>query len=189
MTEWEGRSPDGANGSRECAPDDRLRVIRTSPKPRVSLRSTRATNLDFIQPQFCDLAARAREFFLNIPPPEDQRAQGMPGTRRARSLACKNKKAYEHSHHGHTGSPGIPRAMVLTVSFALSPVTGLFCHRRFAGIIPQNLTPASGRQDHTTSPSAKWRSRQQRRLRPPDPALYVRDDRETPLERSGTELQ
>jgi hypothetical protein len=26
-------------------------------------------------------------------------------------------------------SPGIPRAMVLTVSFALSPVTGLFCHR------------------------------------------------------------
>jgi hypothetical protein len=26
-------------------------------------------------------------------------------------------------------SPGIPRAMVLTVSFALSSVTGLFCHR------------------------------------------------------------
>ena len=27
-------------------------------------------------------------------------------------------------------SPGIPHAMVLTVSFALSPVTGLSCHRR-----------------------------------------------------------
>src|SRR5205085_1203012 len=27
-------------------------------------------------------------------------------------------------------TPGIPRAMVLTVSFALSPVTGLFCHCR-----------------------------------------------------------
>ena len=26
-------------------------------------------------------------------------------------------------------SPGIPRAMVLTVSFELSPVTGLVCHR------------------------------------------------------------
>jgi hypothetical protein len=26
-------------------------------------------------------------------------------------------------------SPGIPCAMVLTVSFVLSPVTGLFCHR------------------------------------------------------------
>jgi len=26
-------------------------------------------------------------------------------------------------------SPGIPRAMVLTVSFVLSPAIGLFCHR------------------------------------------------------------
>jgi hypothetical protein len=26
----------------------------------------------------------------------------------------------------HTGTPGIPRAMVLTVSFALFPVIGLF---------------------------------------------------------------
>jgi hypothetical protein len=34
------------------------------------------------------------------------------------------------SHHGHAGSPGIPRAMVLTAYFALSPVTGLVCHRR-----------------------------------------------------------
>jgi hypothetical protein len=29
-------------------------------------------------------------------------------------------------------TPGIPRAMVLTVSFALSSVTGLVCHRRLA---------------------------------------------------------
>jgi hypothetical protein len=34
------------------------------------------------------------------------------------------------SHHGHAGSPGIPRAMVLTAYFALSPVTELSCHRR-----------------------------------------------------------
>ena len=47
-------------------------------------------------------------------------------------------------------------------------------------IIP-NLTPASGRQDHTTSPSARVRSRQQRRPRPSHPLPYVRDDRETPL--------
>jgi hypothetical protein len=54
--------------------------------------------------------------------------------------------------------------MVLTVSFVLSPVTGLFCHRRprtnvvpkpgRADITSANLTPASGRQDHTTSPYA-----------------------------------
>jgi hypothetical protein len=43
--------------------------------------------------------------------------------------------------------------MVLTVSFALSPVIGLFCHRH-QRIISANLTPASRRQDHTTSPSA-----------------------------------
>ena len=34
-------------------------------------------------------------------------------------------------------SPGIPRAMVLTVSFVLSPVTGLSCHRRLRIIIRQ----------------------------------------------------
>src|ERR1700737_1963493 len=42
--------------------------------------------------------------------------------------------------------------MVLTVSFVLSPVIGLVCHRRWQ--IIANLTPASRRQDHTTSPSA-----------------------------------
>jgi hypothetical protein len=76
--------------------------------------------------------------------------------------------------------------MVLTVSFVLSPVTGLVCHRRLRKLPSANLTPASGRQDHTTSPSAGRRSRQQRRLRPSHPASYVRDDRETPLRGNGT---
>src|SRR5258708_25713767 len=44
--------------------------------------------------------------------------------------------------------------MVLTVSFVLSPVIGLFCHRHPWNCCPTNLTPASGCQDHTTSPSA-----------------------------------
>ena len=38
----------------------------------------------------------------------------------------------KHTSIVTTGSPerpGLPCAMVLTVSFALSPVTGLFCHR------------------------------------------------------------
>ena len=52
-------------------------------------------------------------------------------------------------------SPDIPRAMVLTGSFALSLATGLFCHHRPREWLPANLTPASGRQDHTTSPSAR----------------------------------
>jgi hypothetical protein len=58
--------------------------------------------------------------------------------------------------------------MVLTASFALSPVIGLVCHRRLADMVlsapgradmpPLNLTPASRRQDHTTSPSASQAS-------------------------------
>src|SRR5258706_12784105 len=60
--------------------------------------------------------------------------------------------------------------MVLTVSFVLSPVTGLDCHRHQrikvssapgrADLTSANLTPASGRQDHTTSPYAAIVSRQ-----------------------------
>jgi hypothetical protein len=100
--------------------------------------------------------------------------------------------------------------MVLTVSFELSPVTGLFCHRRprtnvlskpgWADSTSANLTPASGRQDHTTSPYAAAslvRSLDDRSQAFRQPALQsrraqnaaastasaprVRDDRDTPL--------
>src|SRR6266496_461709 len=44
----------------------------------------------------------------------------------------------KHTSVVTTGSPekpGIPRAMVLTVSFVLSSVTMLFCHRRLADMV------------------------------------------------------
>ena len=59
--------------------------------------------------------------------------------------------------------------MVLTAYFGLSPVTGLVCHHRrqiwrvrarYGRHASAHLTPASGRQDHTTSPSASNISRQ-----------------------------
>jgi hypothetical protein len=60
-------------------------------------------------------------------------------------------------HGGRTtGSTGAFRLSLrdgVTVSFVLFPVTGLFCHRH-SQIISANLAPASGRQNHTTSPSA-----------------------------------
>ena len=56
-----------------------------------------------------------------------------------------------------------------TVSFALSLVTGLSCHHRPRSL-PANLTPASGRQDHTTSPSASSALRPKAHQRPPHPA-------------------
>src|SRR5436309_9047451 len=61
-----------------------------------------------------------------------QRAQGMPGARCTRSLVCKIKKHTSVVTTVTPDSPGIPRAMVLTVSFALFPVTGLCCHRHLA---------------------------------------------------------
>ena len=54
---------------------------------------------------------------------EKQRAQGKPGARCTRSLACKVEST-RVSHHRSTGTPGLPCAMVLTAYFALSPVTG-----------------------------------------------------------------
>ena len=59
--------------------------------------------------------------------------------------------------------PTFPHAMVLTVSFVLSSVTGLVAtvahgyvlsKPGWADLTPRNLTPASRRQDHTTSPYA-----------------------------------
>ncbi len=54
----------------------------------------------------------------------------MPGARRARSLACKNRKHTSVATTVTPETPGIPYAMVLTVSFVISPVIGLCCHRR-----------------------------------------------------------
>jgi hypothetical protein len=72
--------------------------------------------------------------------------------------------------------------MVLTVSFVLSPAIGLLVTVIGAmRSIVANLTPASRRQDHTTSPSAFAPFVFKHQKRPPHPAPYVRDDRDTPL--------
>src|SRR5882672_7621459 len=94
----------------------------------------------------------------------------MPGARCTHSPACEVGSAHGSSPQVHRDHPAFPHAMVLTVFFVLSPVTGLFCHRRQrikvlsapgrADLTSANLTPASGRQDHTTSPFAASISRQ-----------------------------
>src|ERR1700737_607580 len=50
-------------------------------------------------------------------------------------------------------SPGIPRAMVLRL-ISCSPRRPGFLATVAGGIASTDLTPASGRQDHTSSPSA-----------------------------------
>jgi hypothetical protein len=66
------------------------------------------------------------------------------------------------------GSPGIPRAMALTVSFVLSPVTGLVCHRRLQITCKLDTSVgASGPHDFAVRVSAIRRWHHQR---PPHPA-------------------
>jgi len=116
---------------------------------------------------------------------EDQRAQGKPGARRTRSLACKVKKHTSVITTGLPSLPGLPCAMVLRLTSRSPRRPG-----SFATVVsrkpPQNLTPASGRQDHTTSPSAsasfvELAVASLMLPRPSHPVPNVRDDRETPL--------
>src|SRR2546423_1249927 len=97
-----------------------------------------------------------------------------------------NKKAYEHSHHGHTGltrhSPrngfnGFLRALPSDRAFL-----SLSLADRSA-----NLMPASGHQDHTTSPSASVRF-VKRTIGVHRIPSRVRDDRDTPLEWDETAM-
>jgi hypothetical protein len=92
-------------------------------------------------------------------PSKKQRAQGKPGARCTRSLACEIGKHTSVVTTGPPERPGLPCAMVLTAYFALSPVIGLVCHRHRRKFTSANLTPASRRQDHTILPSARRRVR------------------------------
>src|SRR6059058_6171908 len=127
----------------------------------------------------CAISRRVPEFCFSSCHPKHQRAQGMPGAQCARSLACKIKKHTSIVTTVTPVTPGIPRAMVLTVSFALSPVTGLSCHCR------QQVTTcqldasvgASGPHDFAVRLGAV-RQKHHHVHRIP---LRVRDDRDTPL--------
>ena len=72
--------------------------------------------------------------------------------------------------------------MVLTGYLVLSPVTGFFATVvSVMRSIIAHLTPASGRQDHTSLPSASLRPSSKAPLRVHHIPPRVRDDRDTPL--------
>jgi hypothetical protein len=128
-------------------------------------------------------AARfAPEWCMSFSRLEKQRAQGKPGARRTRSLVCENGKHTSVVTTGLPRSSGLPCAMVLTGSSALSLVTGLCCHHRKRNA--QALSPldasvgASGPHGFTVRVDAL---RPAHHPRPPHPAPNVRDDRELPL--------
>src|SRR6266403_1622819 len=76
----------------------------------------------------------------------------MPGVQRARSLACKVKKHTSIVTTVTPERPGIPRAMVLRLTSRSPRRSGLLSPS--SARLLADLTPASGRQNHTTSPSA-----------------------------------
>jgi hypothetical protein len=90
------------------------------------------------------------------------------------------KKARKQVTAGSPNTSGIPRAMVLTVSFVLSPVIGLCCHRRLADTSAKLDigVEISGPHDFAV------RGTRIRLLRPRVHRIFrptFSDDRETPL--------
>ena len=109
----------------------------------------------------------------------------MPGAPIAPAASCAKVESTRVRNHGHTGSPGIPRAMVLTVSFVLSPVTGLFCHCHLADTSAKLDASVGASGPHDFAVRLKRLSSLSaisvHRIPP-----HVRDDRETPLIWDGT---
>jgi hypothetical protein len=84
-----------------------------------------------------------------------ERAWGMPGAQCTRSLVCEVvvQNAHEYSQRSHRKSPGIPARNGFNGLFRALPGDRAFLSPSSADT-SANLTPASRRQDHTTSPSA-----------------------------------
>src|SRR3984893_5309487 len=133
--------------------------------------------------QLLDPATRGARGLLKISRPVQSEGAGSAG-RPMRPIAACAMVVVERTRVSQVTpeSPGTPRAMVYGLYRALPGEPG-FLATVAGGIASTDLTPASGCQDHTTSPSARQRPRLWHRLRPPHPAAHVRDDRETPLER------
>src|SRR5258706_11400544 len=107
----------------------------------------------------------------------------MPGAQCARSLVCDKKQTHERSHHGHTGNhPAFPAQWFYGLLRALPGDQA--CLTPSPALLSADLTPALGRQNDTTCPSASARfvKRTDRVNRIPP---HVRDVR-TPLCWDGT---
>jgi len=105
----------------------------------------------------------------------------MPGAWCARRRMCEGRKLKSTRVSQVTPkTPGIPRAMVYGLLRALPGDRALLPPSPLRSLLLKNLTPASRRQDHTTSPSAS-RALVRSAIRVHRIPPHVRDDRETPL--------
>src|SRR6185437_14751219 len=86
---------------------------------------------------------------------ENRRAQGKPGARCTRSRSC-SVESTRVSHHRFTGTPGISLRDGFNGFLRALPGDRAFLPPSSPrSLLLENLTPASGRQDHTASPSAR----------------------------------
>ena len=116
--------------------------------------------------------------------PSPKEGVGNAGCTSASAASCVKMKTHECSHHGRAGFTRHSRTrMVLTVSFVLSPGTGLCCPRRKRNAKHCRSLDASvgASGPHDFAVRLIHRVRLSRDKRPPHPAPNVRDDRETPL--------
>jgi hypothetical protein len=119
-----------------------------------------------------DFAISPHAFFARgilLFPPSPMRAQGMPGARCAPRSRVQDGVESAHEHTGHTGITRHSPRNGFNGYFVISPVRRAFWPPSPAFPIA-DLTPASGCQDHTFSPSARKSPRQKRFQRPPHPA-------------------
>src|SRR3954452_23905255 len=125
------------------------------------------------------------EFCISLSLLKTERAQGRPGARCTRGLMCKMHKANAHEHTGSAETLRPSPRNGFTAYSALSSVTGFLAtvapEQRW---LPKNLTPASGCQDHTTSPYATV-ALVSRAAASIASQSNVHDDREAPLLRAG----
>ena len=91
--------------------------------------------------------------------PSKMRAQGMPGAWTAPAASRAKQKSTRDSHHGSAERAGIPCANGFNGLLRALPGDRAFLSPSPARCesIVANLTPASRRQNHTTSPSASMR--------------------------------
>ena len=78
-----------------------------------------------------------------------------------------SEHAHQYSQRRHRKHPAFPRANGFTASSALSPGTTALLTPSSARWRLANLTPASGRQNHTASPSATGKRSSHAPSRPP----------------------
>jgi hypothetical protein len=149
-----------------CAPRNDAGARHTSPASRRDA------------PELCPEIASAHQ---------NERAQGMPGARCTRGLVCKmHKEKRTRAYRFSGGNPAFPARWFYGLFRALPGDRAFLPPSPPRSLLLENLTPASGRQDHTTSPSASSAARLAPPKRPSHPAPNVRDDGQRPSARGGT---